>query len=72
MAAYQDPEEKCHLKWILEENNMDQEKNNSGSMEPEVVIRRLNNQFSFYGCMFLSNLMGQLGNDMLQLSAHCK
>lgn len=72
MAAYQDPEEKCHLKWILEENNMDQEKNNSGSMEPEVVIWRLNNQFSFYGCMFLSNLMGQLGNDMLQLSAHCK
>lgn len=72
MSAYPYPEKKGYLKRILKENKVDQEKDNSGPTEPEMIIWRSNYQFPFYGYMFLSNLIGQLGNYMLQLSAHRK
>lgn len=36
--TYQYPEEKCNLKCVLKENEMDQEKDNPWFAEPEVVI----------------------------------
>lgn len=70
--SYPYPEKKCNLKRILEKDKMDQEEDDAGPTKPKVRIRWLNYQFTFYGCMFLSNLMSQLGNYMLQLSPHSK
>lgn len=70
--TYQYPEEKCNLKCILEEYKMNQQKDNSGSMEPKMVVWRFYYQFTFNSYMFLGNLMSQLRNYMLQLSAHSK
>lgn len=51
---------------------MNQEKDNVGPTEPKMIIRRLHNQFTFNSNVFLSNLMGQLANHMLQLGANGK
>ena len=51
---------------------MNQQENNPGPMEPEMIVWRLNYQITCNCHRFLGNLMGQLDNYMLQLSAHSK
>ena len=70
--SYPYPEKKCNLKRILEKDKMDQEEDEAGPMKPKVLIRWCNYQITFYGHMFLSNLISQLVNYMLQLSPHSK
>ena len=41
--AYPYPEENCYLKSILEKDKVNQQEDNAGTMEPEVIIWRLNN-----------------------------
>lgn len=55
--TYQNPEEKCYFKSILEENKMYQEEDDLRVIEPKVIIRWCYNQFAFYSYMFLSNFM---------------
>jgi hypothetical protein len=69
---YPYPEEKCYFKRILKDDVMNERKNNPGSMEPEVIIGRLNYQRPWKCYMFLSNLKGQLDDYMFQLLAHSK
>lgn len=47
----------CYLKSILEEDKVYQDKDNLRALEPEVIIRRLDHQFTFYRDMFLCYLM---------------
>jgi len=50
-------EEESELKSFLEEEDMNEQQDNARSMEPEMIIRRLNHQVPFHGCMLLRDLM---------------
>lgn len=58
VTTYQYPEEECNLESVLKEDEMDQVEDQAGSMEPEMIIWRLNHQLPFDGCMFLGNFVG--------------
>ena len=57
-TAYQYPEEKCNLKCILKEDEVDQVKDNPRLAEPEVFIWWFYDHITLDRCVLLSYIMG--------------
>lgn len=50
-VTYKDPEEDSDLEGILEENDVDEDEDEAGFVEPEMMIGRLNHELPRNGYM---------------------